>query len=698
MPKLLPIQHTFDAGEISPLLLARSDLAIYKRGVTTCRNMLPRSQGPMMGRGGFSYFNSLIGTTGRTFSFQESWDAGFPIAISDDGNLYVSDDIGQAFGPDVMLNGNFENGLDSWHVTYDLGSVSVVDGFLELESNVAAAKGWVQVSQQVNTGLNSALVHNVIVNMPDDDSEVIEVRIGTAIGLGDILTLSGGSTQLSGNFTPNASHFHVTLWKNGGVGLDGTKRIDVITVRATLPSTGMNSFAHPWTHDLQFIHAKMPPGDNVVYFTHPNFPPQVLEHIGAGSWSFGAITFTAAPASWTGTSYPRSLAFFQGRSWWGGPGSTFYGSKSGIPLNLTTGTADDDGFEFKMAERGEIMWFASLRNLLLGTRTGEHIITSEGGVITPSDINVEQQSAIGSNFCQPVKVGSKAIYVTADGRRVHDIGYQWTAEQWLSTDITFSAEHLTVESPIKEITWHHRPTKTLGCVLTDGTMMTCLYDTDKEIIGWSLFETEGFIHSISMTEKDGIYYFVALVDRYMVDGSSNALLNVEILGGQIFLDASKEEYSATPKDTIDDGVHLAGRVVGVKIDGALHPDVTLDASGEADLEWSGNYIGYGLHYQHKLVLLPRDFPYESGSTSSLKKRWNKIWVRVLASVLPVISDSISADRTPQTPMNQPEPVRSHDIQVSTLGFSRGSITITNDLPFPLNVIGVFGEMGVSKIG
>jgi hypothetical protein len=96
--------------------------------------------------------------------------------------------------------------------------------------------------------------------------------------------------------------------------------------------------------------------------------------------------------------------------------------------------------------------------------------------------------------------------------------------------------------------------------------------------------------------------------------------------------------------------------------------------------------------------LGRDFPYEGGSTTSLKKRWNKVWVRVLSSVIPHISGSlIASDRSPQTFMDTPEGMRTTDLQVSTLGYSKGEIQISNELPYPLTILGVFGEMTAEKI-
>ena len=47
MPKTLPIQDDFSAGEVTPRWLARSDLASYKSGVARALNMFPLRHGPI---------------------------------------------------------------------------------------------------------------------------------------------------------------------------------------------------------------------------------------------------------------------------------------------------------------------------------------------------------------------------------------------------------------------------------------------------------------------------------------------------------------------------------------------------------------------------------------------------------------------------------------------------------------------------
>lgn len=685
MPKVMPIQHSFTGGELTPRLTARSDTELYKSGLKRLINAAPVSQGPCQNRKGTRYTLEAAGTSGRVFGFQRSFALAYVVIISDNGKIMVTDDASFILGPEIISNGEFDLGLTNWTIHQDLGSITAADGVATLTSAVPTTRGIVYMSQLCSTG-SPGETHNIVVECPDNDSNTIELRVGTTINTSDLLLVSSGGTVLAGTFTPTGD-FYVTLWKDDGVAT--SKRVARVSCKAVLPSTGFDQFNHPWTADLNLIHAKMPPGADCMYFTHPNFPPQKLSVNSSDVWSFAVVAFTAEPTHWNPL-YPRDVEFFEGRSWWGGPGETINASKSASYEDLTTGTAAADGMEFNISKRGEVMWLQGLKNLLVGTRTGEHIITSESGVIVPGDIDVQQQSAYGSNHAQPVQLGNKAAYATNDGRKLQDIGYQWTAEQWLSEDLLYTAEHFTKSKIIDEILWAQSPEKYLGVKLNDGTMVFCLYDPNKQIVGWAEYQTDGLVLSIMGLELSGASFVFILVDR-------GAGMYLEVLGSESYLDSSNEEIHTTLTSAIHEAQHLADRTVGVKVDGHLHPDVTIDASGEATLDWGGYNIIYGLKYTSRIELLAQDIASQQGSLMSTEKRWNKVWFRLHGSVIPYVESRLSPDRSPSTLMNESEALFTGDKQVSTLGYGNGSLVITNDLPLPFELIGIFGEMEVNKV-
>ena len=69
MPKTLPIQETFAAGEISPRLYGRNSIEGYKAGVESMINYITTPQGPFFRRNGFKFVD---GFQGFVFSFMSS--------------------------------------------------------------------------------------------------------------------------------------------------------------------------------------------------------------------------------------------------------------------------------------------------------------------------------------------------------------------------------------------------------------------------------------------------------------------------------------------------------------------------------------------------------------------------------------------------------------------------------------------------
>ena len=66
MPKSSPLIASFNAGELSPLLAGRPDLAKYANGCAKLENFIPTVQGPVARRPGTTYVTAVKDSTART--------------------------------------------------------------------------------------------------------------------------------------------------------------------------------------------------------------------------------------------------------------------------------------------------------------------------------------------------------------------------------------------------------------------------------------------------------------------------------------------------------------------------------------------------------------------------------------------------------------------------------------------------------
>jgi len=119
----------------------------------------------------------------------------------------------------------------------------------------------------------------------------------------------------------------------------------------------------------------------------------------------------------------------------------------------------------------------------------------------------------------------------------------------------------------------------------------------------------------------------------------------------------------------------------------------LDANGDGTLNFPGSRIVVGLGYSARLKTLPMDPGGPGGGSGmGLRKRWNRIFVRLLDSALPLVNGVRPPERTPSTPMNQTEPDRSQDVETRNFGWDQfAQVTVEQDLPRALTITALFGE-------
>lgn len=427
----------------------------------------------------------------------------------------------------------------------------------------------------------------------------------------------------------------------------------------------------------------------------------------SSTFALSAVTFTAPPASWTGQNWPSAGTFYQGRLWLGGTPEDpeqFLGSKSNDPENLTIGNAADDAISQSIESFGSIEWMESTKVLLIGTANGEYIVTAESGLLKPGDIEVEQQSAYGSASIQPVKIGDQILYVSPDLKKVRSINYEWQQNNWFSKDLTFASEHITA-GKIKNLTWSANPNNLLWGVLHDGTLCCMTYERSNNIVGWHQHDTQGTILAGASGfdgEKD---IFVCAVER--IPG----IINIEYLTFDYYLDAWQQTYTILTSGElfyVEGFDYLDGFEVQILIDGAVHPSRIVGGESRAGIsdgipgriyiDYTGSNVIAGLGFDSELELLDYDSGSETGSGLALKKRRNNIYVKLLESGVPLINGERGLDRTPSTPMGTPEPYISGTIEFLGLGWDReANVNIKQDLPLPLTVLSIYGELARNKL-
>ena len=735
-PKLYPVQHSFSSGEVSPRLLARSDLEGYSSALAEMTNMRPDAQGPATRRSGYRFVREFPQDVEhvKLMPFYRDELNSPAVVVRDDGTINIIVRGSNTLGNNLLTNPGFESDLTGW-TTATSGPQSTVThvsgGGCRLYTGNQAS-GTATVRQQFTVvDATKPLYLLVRPSNPSTTRGVLRFRLGTTAGGSEefetVIEQDSDSATLWQPHSASAFWFELELSETAGaeVTISLTAATEVIEATEDVEIVGLAPYRTTEVYDIQYAQA---PGTLDLYMVHPLYPPYKLSYDNLlDTWSFIKVVFTSEPLAWNDTNgWPQCVTFHQQRLWLGPTAQqpeTMWASKSGAFEDFTLGSAnDDDALEFTLSRRGRIEWMeGGVKNFLIGTARSEFVVSSDTGTITPSDIQIEPQSAYGSKSIQVEPLGERVLFVSPDGRKVRSMGYRWTEEGWIATDITFPSEHITLPG-IKEIHFAQDPENiVLMPTETGKEVIGCTYERSSDTIGFFREVTDGEVISTAVTTLGGTSFVWHAVRRWRMESNSRTFYTLlEYTPGVTFIDVRVQEQPPASRSYYESffsgaawmdsfiredgpqrtkvvvGAHLAGREIQVVADGARLLDKVVDSGGEITLEVPATVVYAGLAYTSRMVTMPLEVGavVSRGSGASLFKRFNKILLRVLDSAVPTVNGEIQPDRTPSTPMDTPEPLFTGFIEVTNFGFDREArVVIETDLPYPLDVLGLYGHFG-----
>lgn len=707
--KLHPIQTSFETGVISPLMLGRSDSAPYQQGLLGANNMLVDSRGPAKSRAGTRFATSFVADCARLETFQVDVNTYFNMVFGDTV-LAITSITGGIPQVELVTNPHFLEGSTGW-VAGTVGGSSEVDfddGICTLSAqNGAANSAYIQQTVSVTDGEQP---YEIIVNT--FGTAPYSIRVGSAPGLGDYVDAVSSEGEFRATFTPGlvgiVDVFIQVLVSDGNT---------AIVRSVSIPeSADQLDFDTPWSCDqieeLYFVQA---PGGESVYILHPEVQPHKLVYdVSANLFNLTLVIFEdpastdplwIAPPEWGPDlhgSWPGVGAIFQGRLWLMATlnePEVMWGSRSGeyekfYVTDVDAPVASDAIMHLPMEHYGQIQWAIGSKRLIIGTSNSEYVLASPDGLLRPGSIQISRQSSYGSARVQPTQVNDQILYVSSDRRKVRAMSYSDNVGNWISDDMLYLSEHLS-KPRIKDIAWVKNPDNLLWCLLLDGTMLSCTYERNNNVLGWMPHDTQGSFDDIAVGELFGTSYLNVLATRLPGVINYELMFSTESITPP--LDAQERHEDPTPFTVVSGLDHLEGLTVQIVADGAVRPEQVV-VGGEITLTIPASDVYIGLGYDTEITTLPLDKGSPTGSGTSHMKRWNRIYVRLLDSAKPIINGDRPPTRSPSTPMNTSEPTRTEDISVGNLGWDRNALVhVKQDLPKHLTVLAIFGELGQENL-
>jgi hypothetical protein len=259
----------------------------------------------------------------------------------------------------------------------------------------------------------------------------------------------------------------------------------------------------------------------------------------------GNIGGTAAYTTWSEGAfsayrgYPAICSFHDGRLWYACTDhepQKIWGSVLYDYDNFDAGSAADDEavtFEIATEERVAIRWLLSgNKALTLGTTGGTFsAAASAGGVITPTDIQVNRDTNYGSALQPAKRISSFSYYIQRNLNRIRELSYYYDYDVTRASDMTMLAEHILRDGE-GVIDWDYQqsPNDRLWCVRSDGQMAVITRNPEQDVMGWARViagtdsTSEGKFESVCVIPKQNADDQVWVIVNRTINGTTKRFI------------------------------------------------------------------------------------------------------------------------------------------------------------------------------
>lgn len=333
--------------------------------------------------------------------------------------------------------------------------------------------------------------------------------------------------------------------------------------------------------------------------------------------------------------YPTCAGFFEDRLVFAGSKAepqTFWTSKTGDYYNFGTSipALDNDAVTATLngGQMNGVKAIISFGEMILLTAGGEYKVTGNGKPITGENVVSQAQEYRGISDISPVTVGGRIVYVQQQGSIVRDLAYSYDVDKYTGDDLNLLASHLFDRHEITSMTYQQTPNSIIWCTRDDGVLLGLTYIKEQDVYAWHQHETKGgkFINVCAISGPEEDELW-CVVER----GGNYYIEQMaareasEAPADQYFVDCGVTVSGSTKTNELTGLDHLEGMEVAILADGNVQPRQTV-TDGKITLRRSYTKIHVGLPIEAQMQTLPLEFNAEDGAYMSRRKRANKLMV------------------------------------------------------------------------
>lgn len=213
--------------------------------------------------------------------------------------------------------------------------------------------------------------------------------------------------------------------------------------------------------------------------------------------------WTILPPAFNSTDgYPRCCMYFKQRlvlaNTKKAPNKIWFSAVGGNANFLET-TDDGDAFSVVSASglANSILFLEAQRGVVCLTSGGEYLVSSDGA-LTPTTVNIDENSAIGTYpITRPCRVGNEILFIQRGGRRLRALSYRYEVDGLVAPEISALSSHIgKLHDGINEVCYQQEPESLVWCVLGDGKVASITFNRDQEVIAWANQDFGGIVKSM----------------------------------------------------------------------------------------------------------------------------------------------------------------------------------------------------------
>jgi hypothetical protein len=801
MPKGQIIKNSFIKGEISPYLLARTDLEQYNSACEMVHNYIVRYTGGANRRFGTSFIAPALGPSRLipfVISATESYvlefgnqilrfytkhaqvttapGSGIPYQIATPFNTATDDLWGIQYAqvgsvlymthPNHPPQKLIREAETSWFmvqpgfygppttqqdIDYSQGTISIALSNTQVGVGGAVASAPVFLAGDIGRGVIAGTgigwitdVGGTTATDPNTGGLLYNTAALNIVDSYDTNTYPAGQWKLRGGplafFSAGTFNVNNSEWKGGRVFSFG-KTIPVrtttdypvdnswyaVTGTTSAPVQYLEGFTDSFR--MQDLNSYVPFADGYGQITAITdstscnililqIPSQTITN----AWGVPLIAPTPPGGWWfelpefVPGNYPTCITVSQDRVWFASTPNnpqTFWGSGTGDYENFALGTLATSPLRATLnsGTLDQMIWMITYQgNLVMGTYQSEYIVNggagqeviSAGSPITPTNINMIQQSRFGTINVTPLLVNNELLFVQRQGNLVYEFAFNPLTSAYSSRNMNLYNEVVTTGT-FKEMYYQATPFKIVWLTDSNGFLVGLTYDKSQDVWAWHRQYTgtdtnDSFVSicvipdvNAEVSAFDDFYCVtqrtingaVAYYVEYMTD--ENALV-----------DCCSHTIFPSPVTSIGNLQYLEGRPVYVVLGGnqflfagIMGPNGTFAFPPGV----SATDVQAGLNFTSEILTVR---PEPRPTVQGLIKRWTKVWTRVYETLGITVNGQEIPFMISSTPMGEGTPLITGDIQIVNLGFDRdGRIDVQQTNPLPSIILGIFGMFEIS---